>query len=43
MDLRSKMTVYIISTMTSPDTMTAKNSKWLRLNRAEILEGFRKS
>ena len=31
MDLHSKMTMYITSTMTSPVTKTAKTSKWLRL------------
>ena len=31
MDLHSKMTIYVTSTMTSPVTMTAKTSKWLRL------------
>ena len=31
MDLHSKMTMYITSTMTSPVTKTAKMSKWLRL------------
>ena len=31
MDLHSKMTMYITSTMTSPGTKTAKTSKWLRL------------
>ena len=32
MDLHSKMTMYVTSTMTSPVTKTAKTSKWLRLN-----------
>ena len=31
MDLHSKMTMYITSTMTRPVTKTAKTSKWLRL------------
>ena len=31
MDLHSKMTMYVTSTMTSPVTKTAKTSKWLRL------------
>ena len=31
MDLHSKMTMYLTSTMTSPVTKTAKRSKWLRL------------
>ena len=31
MDLLSKMTMYVTSTMTSPVTKTAKMSKWLRL------------
>ena len=31
MDLHSKMTMYITSTMTSPVTNTTKTSKWLRL------------
>ena len=31
MDLHSKMTIYVTSTMTSPVTKTAKTSKWLRL------------
>ena len=31
MDLHSKMTIYITSTMSSPITKTAKTSKWLRL------------
>ena len=31
MDLDSKMTMYVTSTMTSPVTKTAKTSKWLRL------------
>ena len=31
MDLHSKMTMYITSTMTSPVTKTAKISKWLKL------------
>ena len=31
MDLHSKMTMYITSTMNSPVTKTAKTSKWLRL------------
>ena len=30
MDLHSKMTMYVTSTMTSPDSKTAKMSKWLR-------------
>ena len=36
MDLHSKMTMYITSTMTSPVTKTAKTFKWLRLK----LKGF---
>ena len=32
MDLHSKMTMSITSTMTSPVTKTAKTSKWLRLH-----------
>ena len=33
MDLHSKMTMYVTSTMTSPVTIkTAKTSKWLRFN-----------
>ena len=31
MDLHSKMTMYITSTMTSPVTKTEKTSKWPRL------------
>jgi hypothetical protein len=31
MDLHSKMTMFVTSTMTSPVTKTAKTSKWLRL------------
>ena len=31
MDLHSKMTTYVTSTITSPVTKTAKTSKWLRL------------
>ena len=31
MDLHSKMTMYLTSTMTSPVTKTAKTSKWLKL------------
>ena len=31
MDLHSKMTMCVTSTMTSPVTKTAKTSKWLRL------------
>ena len=31
MDLHSKMTRYVTSTMTSPVTKTAKTSKWLKL------------
>ena len=31
MDLHSKMTMYLTSTMTCPVTKTAKTSKWLRL------------
>ena len=31
MDLHSKMTMYVTSTITSPVTKTAKMSKWLRL------------
>ena len=31
MDLHSKMTMYVTSTMTSLVTKTAKTSKWLRL------------
>ena len=31
MDLHSKMTMYVASTMTSPVTKTTKTSKWLRL------------
>ena len=31
MDLHSKMTIYVTSTMTLPVTKTAKTSKWLRL------------
>ena len=31
MDLHSKITMHITSTMTSPGTKTAKMSKWLRL------------
>ena len=31
MDLHSKMTKYVTSTMTSPVTKTAKTSRWLRL------------
>ena len=31
MDLHSKMTMYVTSTMTNPVTKTAKTSKWLRL------------
>ena len=30
MDLHSKMTMYVTSTMTSTITTTAKTSKWLR-------------
>ena len=40
MDLHSKMTMYITSTMTSPVTKTAKTSKWLRLNRHATLKIF---
>ena len=36
MDLHSKMTMYITSTMTTPVTKTAKTSKWLRLKSQEI-------
>ena len=33
MDLHSKMTMYVTSTITSPvTTKTAKTSKWLRFN-----------
>ena len=32
MDLNSKITMYLTSTMTSPVTKTAKMSKWLRLD-----------
>ena len=32
MDLLSKMTMYVTSTMTIPVTKTAKTSKWLRLD-----------
>ena len=38
MDLHSKMTMYIISTMTSPVTKTAKTSKWLRLESNKLLK-----
>ena len=31
MDLHSKMTMYITSTLTNPVTKTAKMYKWLRL------------
>ena len=31
MDLHSKMTMYITSTMTSPVTKTVKTFKWLKL------------
>ena len=31
MDLHSKMTMCVTSTMTSPVTKTAKTSKWFRL------------
>ena len=31
MDLHSKMTMYVTSTMTSQVTKTAKTPKWLRL------------
>ena len=31
MDLHSKMTMYVTSTMTSPVTKSAKTFKWLRL------------
>ena len=31
MDLHSKMTMYVTSTMTSPVTKTTKTSKWLGL------------
>ena len=37
MDLHSKMTMYVTSTITSPVTKTAKTSKWLRLERYHIL------
>ena len=33
MDLHSKMTMYVTSTMTSPVTKTVKTSKLLRLNK----------
>ena len=36
MDLHSKMTMYVTSTMTSPVTKTAKTSKLLRLLFGEI-------
>ena len=36
MDLHSKMTIYVTSTMTSPITKTAKKSKWLRLQFAAL-------
>ena len=36
MDLHSKMTMYITSTMTSPVTKTAKTSKWLRLKESNL-------
>ena len=32
MDLHSKMTMYVTSTMSSPFTKTAKTSKWLGLS-----------
>jgi hypothetical protein len=32
MDLHSKMTMYVTSTMTSPVTKTPKTSKWLKLS-----------
>ena len=31
MDLHSKVTMYVTSTMISPVSKTAKTSKWLRL------------
>ena len=34
MDLHSKTTMYITSTMTSPVTKTAKTSKWVMLRTA---------
>ena len=37
MDLHSKMTMYITSTMTSPVTKTAKTSKWLSFHIGEKL------
>ena len=41
MDLHSKMTMYITSTMTSPVTKTVKTSKWLRLE-STFFSGWRK-
>ena len=38
MDLHSKLTTYITSTMTSPVTKTAKTSKWLRLKSQNLYE-----
>ena len=43
MDLHSKMTMYLTSTMTSPVTKTAKTSKWLRLKRPPLEMKFLKS
>ena len=40
MDLHSKMTMYVTSTMTSPVTKTAKTSKWLRLMRLHLAAGL---
>ena len=36
MDLHSKMTMYVTSTMTSPVTKTAKTSTWLRLQSIQL-------